>query len=107
MLRMIYIFFKLPHLNYSLPSSGTLCRIATKEAVKVKFESHFAATYKQLKLPDMYACQSSKLYYKLYRNKLPVYFEIFLLEHGDAQYNCICFSVNRCEYSKFNVNYQI
>ena len=64
----------------------------------------------QLKLPDMYTCQLLKLYYKLYRNKLPAYFENFLPEYGDSQHNlrnnCIRLLAIRCGFGKLNAKYQ-
>ena len=36
----------------------------------------------QHKLSDLYTCQLLKLYYRLYRNKLPCYFDNFLPEFG-------------------------
>ena len=55
----------------------------------------------QLKLPDMYTCQLLKLYYKLYRNKLPAYFENFLPEHGDSQHNYVTIAY---VYQQLDVN---
>ena len=65
----------------------------------------------QLKLPDMYTCQLLNLYYKLYRNKLPAYFENFLPEYGDSQHNlrnnCIRLPAIRCEFVELNAKYQM
>ena len=62
----------------------------------------------QLKLPDMYTCHLLKLYYKLYRNKLPAYLENMLPEYGDSQHNlrnsCIRLPAIRCEFGKLNAN---
>ena len=48
----------------------------------------------------------TKLYYKLYRNKLPAYFEKFILEYGESQHdlrhNNIRLPAIRCEYEKMN-----
>ena len=89
---MIYNSLILPHLNYSLLAWGIQCRnieLLQKKAVRVvTFKSPVAHTepilkgMNQLKLPDMYTCQLLKLYYKLYCNKLPAYFENFLPEYG-------------------------
>ena len=61
----------------------------------------------QLKIPDMYTCQLLKLY----RNKLPAYFENFLPEYGDSQHNlpnnCIRLPAIRCEFGKLNAKYQM
>ena len=62
----------------------------------------------QLKLHDLYTCQLMKLYYKLYQNWLPVYFERFLPEYGEFQHdlrnNSIRLPAIRCEYGKINVS---
>ena len=34
-----------------------------------------------------YTCQLLKLYYKIYRNRLPSYFEMFLPEYGAHRHN--------------------
>ena len=51
------------------------------------------------------------LYYKLYRNWLPVYFESFLLEYGEFQHdprnNNIRLPAIKCEYGKINAKYQM
>ena len=87
----------LPHMNYSLLDWGAQwlnIELLQKKAVRVvNFKSPVAYTepllkgIDQLKLPDMYTCQLLKLYYKLYHNKLPAYFENFLPEYGDSQHN--------------------
>ena len=94
---MIYISLILSQLNYSLLAWGTPClniELLQKKAVRVvNFKSPVAHTeailkgMNQLKLPDMYTYQLLKLYYKLYRNKLPAYFENFLPEYGNSQHN--------------------
>ena len=66
----------------------------------------------QLKLPDIYTCHHLiKLYYKLYRNKVPTYFEHFIPEYGksqqDQRHNNIRLPTIRCEYTKINANYQM
>ena len=48
-------------------------------------------------LSDLYTCQLLKLYYKLYRNRLPSYFEIFLPEYG----------AHRHEFEEMNAKYQM
>ena len=67
---------------------GTQCNkieLLQKKAVRVLFFkspiAHTEPIFKrmnQLKLTDMYTCNLLKLYYKLYRNKLPDYFDNFL-----------------------------
>ena len=67
----------------------------------------------QVKLPNMYTCRLIKLYYKLYRNKLPTYFEnyIHVPEYGESQHelrhNKSCLPAIRCEYEKINAKYQM
>ena len=41
----------------------------------------------QPKLSDLYIINLLKLYYKLYRNSLPTYFECFLPENRDQRHN--------------------
>ena len=43
-------------------------------------------TMNQLKFSDMYTCHLLKLYYKLYRNRLPTYFENFIPEYGESRH---------------------
>ena len=121
LLRMIYNSLILPHLNYSLLAWGIQCpniELLQKKAIRVvNFKSPVAHTepilkgMNQLKLPDMYTCQLLKLYYKLYRNKLPAYFENFLPEYGDSQHNlrnnCIRLPAIRFEFGKLNAKYQM
>ena len=108
-------------MNYSLLVWGTQCpniELLQKKAVRVlNFKSPVAHTapilkgMNQLKIPDMYTCQLLKLYYKLYRNKLPAYFKNFLPEYGDSQHNlrnhCIRLPAIRCEFGKLNAKYQM
>ena len=117
LLRMIYNSLILPHLNYSLLAWGIQCpniELLQKKAVRVvNFKSSVAHTepilkgMDQLKIPDMYTCQLLKLY----RNKLPAYFENFLPEYGDSQHNlpnnCIRLPAIRCEFGKLNAKYQM
>ena len=66
----------------------------------------------QLNLSDMYTCHLIKIYYKLYRKKLPtyMYFENFIPEYGESQHdlrhNNIRLLAIRCEYEKINAKYQ-
>ena len=52
-----------------------------------------------------------KLYYKLYRNKRPSYFDNFIPEYGESQHdlrhNNIRLPAIRCEYEKMNAKYQM
>ena len=77
----------MPHLNYMLLAWGTKCHkieLLQKRAVRllyfnlfIIFKSPIAHTkplFKRMKQPilsDLYTCQLLKLYYKLYRNRLP------------------------------------
>ena len=82
----------MPHLNYMLLAWGTKChkiKLLLKRAVRLLyFKSPMAHTkplFKRMKQPilsDLYTCQLLKLYYKLYRTRLPSYFEMFLPEYG-------------------------
>ena len=65
----------------------------------------------QLKLTDMYTCNLLKLYYKLYRKKLPDYFDNFLPEYGvyrhNLRNNLIRLPAIRCDFGKMNSKYQM
>ena len=65
----------------------------------------------QLKLPDLYTFHLLKLYYKLYRNKLPLYFENFIPQYGayhqNLRNNHIRLPAIRCEFEKNNSKYQM
>ena len=90
---MIYNDFILPHIYKFQICSG----------------SH--GTMDQLKLPDMYTCHLIKLYYKLYRNKLPAYFENLIPEYGESQhdlcYNNIRLPAIKCEFENMKAKYQM
>ena len=85
---MIYNSLILPHFNYSLLAWGSKChkiKISQERAISVvKFKSPIADTepilkkINQLTLSDRYTCYLLKLYYTLYRNRLPPYFKIFI-----------------------------
>ena len=75
-------------------------------------------TINQLILSDMYTCHLLKLYYKLYRNRLPsdgdgvpTYFENFIPEYGESSHNLrdrhIHLTDVRCEFGKLNAKYQM
>ena len=116
---MIYNSLILPHFNYSLLAWGSKCHkieILQKKAIRVvKFKSlHTDPILKkinQLKLSDMYTCYLLKLYYKLYRNRLPPYFENFISVYDDSRHNlrnrCIHLPDIRCEFGKINANNQM
>ena len=101
---MIYNSLILPHFNYSLLAWGSKCHkieILQKKAIRVvKFKLPIANTepilkkMNQLKLSDMYTCTLLKLYYKLYRNRLPPYFENFIPVYGESRHNLR----NKCIY---------
>ena len=64
----------------------------------------------QTKLSNLYTCQLLKLYYKLYRNKLPCYFDNFLPELGIHNHTLrndpIRLPAIRCEFGEMNAKYQ-
>ena len=64
----------------------------------------------QPKLSDLHTCQLLKLYYKLYRNKLPRYFDNFLSEfgiHNQALRNdLIRLLAIRYQFGKMDAKYQ-
>ena len=66
---------------------------------------------KQVKLSDLYTCHLLKLYYKLYRNRLPPYFDNFLPEYGYYTHNLrndlIRLPAIRCEFGAMNAKYQM
>ena len=121
LLRMIYNSLILPHMNYSLLARGSNCRsieLLQKKAVRVvNFKTPLAHTepilknMNQLKLPDLYTFDLLKLYYKLYRNKLPPYFENFIPHYGtyhqNLRNNHIRLPAIRCDIEKNNSKYQM
>ena len=64
-----------------------------------------------LRVSVLYTSNLLKMYYKLYSNMLPVYFESFIPEYGDYRHNLrndqICLPLIRCEYAEMNVKYQM
>ena len=64
----------------------------------------------QVKLSDLYSCHLLKLYYKLYRNSLPSYFDNFIPEYGVYGHNLhndlIRLPAIRCEFGTMNAKYQ-
>ena len=110
----------LPHMNYSLLAWCANCHsieLRHKKAFRViNFKSPLAHTepilkgMDQLKLSDMYTCHLIKIYYKLCRNKLPTYFESFILEYDESQHdlhhNNNRLPAIRCEYEKINAKYE-
>ena len=96
-LHTIYNSLILPHTNYSLLACGTKCQkmeLLQKKAVRVVHsKSTIAHTnplvrkMNHLRVSDLYTCNLLKMYYKLYRNMLPVYFESFIPEYGDYHHN--------------------
>ena len=65
----------------------------------------------QLKLPDLYTFHLLKLFDKLYRNKLPPYFENFIPQYGayhqNLRNNHTRLPAIRCEFEKNNSKYQM
>ena len=91
----IYNLLIISHLNYSLLAWGTKShkKILQKKTIKVLYsKSPIAHTaplsikMKELKLSDLYACNLFKLYYKLFGNRLPPYFNNFLPEFGEQNH---------------------
>ena len=64
-----------------------------------------------LRVSDLYTCNLLKMYYKFYRNMLPVYLESFVPEYGDYRHNLRNYQIRlpliRCEYGEMNVKYQM
>ena len=120
-LRSIYNSLILPHMHYALLAWGTKCHkieLLQKKALRIIFsKSPIAHTepllkkMKQPKLSDLYIINLLKLYYKLYRNRLPTYFECFLPEYGDHRHNLrndlIRLPIIRCEFEEINAKYQM
>ena len=112
-------FLILPHMNYSPLAWGSNCHIIEllhKKAVwVVNFKpplahtEHILKNMNQLKLSDLYTFHFLKLCYKLYRNKLPLYFENFILHYGtyhqNLQNNHIRLPAIRCDFEKNNSIY--
>ena len=94
---MIYNSLILPHYNYSLLAWGCICqniKTLQKKAIRIVHSKSLIAhtepilkTMNQLKLSAMYTCHLLKLYYKLYRNSLPTYFENCIPEYGESSHN--------------------
>ena len=62
---------------------------AIRTIYKTTWTAHTMPLFKrmnQLTLTDLYNSNLLKLYYKLYRNKLPIYFECFLPSYGNSRY---------------------
>ena len=59
----------------------------------------------------MYTCHLLKLYYKLYRNRHPTYFESFIPEYGKSSHNLRNRHIHlpdvRYEFGKLNAKYQM
>ena len=83
--------------NIYIRKWGSNCHsveLLQKKALRVvNFKSPVAHTepilknMNQLKLPDLYTFHLLKLYYKLYRNNLPPYFENFIPQYGAYHQN--------------------
>ena len=118
---MIYNSFILPHINYCLLAWGSNCHsvefLQQKNVRVVNFKSPVTHTepilknMNQFKLPDFYTFHLLKLCYKLYRNKLPPYFENFILQYGayhqNLRNNHIRLPAIRCEFEKNNSKCQM
>ena len=78
----------MPHLNHMLLAWGTKCHkieLLQKRAVRLLYCKSPIAHIKPLS--DLYTYQLLKLYYKLYRIRIPSYFEMFLPEYGAHRHN--------------------
>ena len=118
-LRSIYNSLILPHMHYALLAWGIQCpkiELLQNKALRVIFsKSPIAHTepllkiMSQPKLSDLYIINLLKLYYKLYRNRLPTNFECFLPEYGGHRHNLrndlIRFPIIRCEFEEMNAKY--
>ena len=92
-------------MHYAFLAWGTQCHkieLLQKKALRVIFSKSPIAHTKPLlkimsqpKLSDLYIINLRKLYYKLYRNRLPTYFDLIRLP-------IIC-----CEFEEMNVKYQM
>lgn len=95
-LQNLYSSLIIPHLNYGLLAWGTKCEkvsLLQKRAIRTIYctsrTGHTEPLLKkmnQIKLADIYTTKLLKLYYKLYRNQLPIYFEHFLPQYGNSRY---------------------
>jgi len=95
-LKQIYNSLIFPHMHYCLLAWGSKCDTIIKQQKKairiINLEFPTAHTepllkgMNQLKLTDLYKLKLLKLYYKLYRNQLPEYFENFLPQYGTSRY---------------------
>ena len=120
-LRSIYTSLILPHMHYALLAWGTRCHkieLLQKKALRIIFSkspiAHTESLLKNMnqpKLSDLYIINLLKLYYKLYRNRLPTYFECSLPEYGDHRHNLrndlIRLPIIRCEFEEINAKYQM
>ena len=88
-LRSIYNSLILPHMHYALLAWGKKCHkieLMQKKSLRVIFIMslivHTEPLLKKINQPkpsDLYIINLLKLYYKLYRNRLPTYFECFFI----------------------------
>ena len=66
---------------------------------------------KQPKSSDLYTCNLWKLYHRLYRNRLPPYFDNFLPEFGEHNHmlrnDLIRLPVVRCEFGEMDAKCQM
>ena len=118
-LHSIYNSLIMPHLNYSLLAWGTKSNkieLLQKKAIRVLYSNLqlLTRTYIKMKLPklsDLYTCNLLKLYHKLYRNRLPPYFDNLLPEFGEHNHmlrnDQIRLPVVRCEFGEMNAKYQM
>ncbi len=120
-LQKLYVSLIVPHFNYGLLAWGTnhdkinkLQKRALRTIHRTTPTAHTTPILKrmnQLKLTDIFKCKLLKLYYKLYRNKLPIYFENFLPDYGTSRYplryDGIHMPAANREFCELNAKYQL
>ena len=122
-LHSIYNSLIMPHLNYSRLALGIkshkIEQLQKKAIIVLYSKSPIAHTEPLFikmnlhKLSDLYTCtcQLLKLYYRLYRNKLPRYFDNFLPESGIHNHTLrndpIQLPAIRCDFGEINAKYQM
>ena len=118
---MIYNSFILPHFNYSLLAWGSKCQnmeaLQKRATMIIHFKSPIAhtepilKTMNQLEHSDMYTCHLLKVYYRLYRDRIPTYFENYIPEYSESNHNLRNRHIHppdvRCELGKLNAKYQM
>ena len=108
-------------MHYALLAWGTRCHkieLLQKKALRIIFSkspiAHTEPLLKKMNQPklfDLYIINLLKLYYKLYRNRLPTYFECFWPKYRDHRHNLrndlIRLPIIRCKFEEINTKYQM